>query len=263
MTHVKNIVDDIRERGLFFVFKRRLAKMAGKKIRKFGYLNRLFAGKTGLEVGGPSEIFRDNGFIPLYKVVKELDGCNFSNKTIWEGHIENGDAYPYYPNKKGVQYISEATDLSLIRDSTYDFVISSNCLEHVANPLKAVREWIRVIKDNGLLLLVLPNKEYCFDHNRQVTPFSHLLEDFQNDTQEDDLTHLDEILQFHDLTMDVAVGSPEQFRERSLKNFDNRALHQHVFDTSTLKEIFGYFRLEILLTHAGRDYTILGRKIVD
>jgi SAM-dependent methyltransferase len=263
MKQLKKIIETIRERGLLFVFKRRLSKIGRRRIHKFGYLKQLFGDKRGLEVGGPSDVFRDKGFIPLYKIVKELDGCNFSNKTIWEGHIENGSVYQYYPNKKGIQYISEATDLSFIQDSSYDFVISSNCLEHVANPFKAIEEWIRVIKKEGVLLLIVPNREYCFDHNRQVTPFSHLLEDFQNNTQEDDLTHLDEIVALHDLNMDKAAGSLDQFRERSLKNFDNRALHQHIFDISTLKEIFSYFRLEILLTHAGRDYTILGKKIVD
>jgi SAM-dependent methyltransferase len=263
MKQLKKIVETIHERGLLFVFKRRLSKIGGRRIHKFGYLKRLFADKTGLEVGGPSNVFRDKEFIPLYKVVKELDGCNFSTNTLWEGSLKNGAAYHFYPTKHGVQYVSEATNLSLIPDSRYDFVISSNCLEHVANPLKAIEEWIRVIKKEGLLLLIVPNKDFCFDHNRSVTTFAHLLNDFQHNTQEDDLTHLDEIVALHDLTMDPPAGNIDQFRARSLKNFDNRALHQHVFDTSVLKEIFSYFRLEILLTHAGRDYTILGKKLFD
>ena len=194
--------------------------------------------------------------------MKELDGCNFSNITIWEGNIESGEKYNYYKNKNGVQYISEATDLSLIPNSKYDFIISSNCLEHVANPLKAIEEWIRVVKKGGLLLLVLPNKEYCFDHNRSVTEFSHLLKDYENNITENDLTHLDEILNLHDLKMDKPAGSLEQFRERSLKNFENRALHHHVFDINLLKEIFSYFKLEVLLTYENNEHIILGKKNV-
>ncbi len=263
MKQLNSIVEDLRKRGLAFVLKRRLSKITGQRIHHFFVLKQLFAYRTGLEVGGPSSIFRDKGFIPLYKVVKELDGCNFSTNTLWEGSLKNGAAYHFYPTKQGVQYVSEATDLSLIKDSAYDFVISSNCLEHVANPLKAIEEWIRVIKKEGLLLLIVPNKEFCFDHNRPVTTFSHLLDDYQHNIKEDDLTHLNEIVALHDLTMDPPAGNIDQFRARSLKNFENRALHQHVFDISTLKEIFSYFKLEILLTHAGRDYTILGKKTVD
>lgn len=251
------ITEILNKYGLLFkkaIFKRR------KRINNFSDIKKLFISKSGLEVGGPSRIFRNKGFIPIYKIVKELDGCNFSTITIWEGNIESGKNYKYYKNRKGVQYILEATDLSRITSSKYDFVISSNCLEHIANPLKAIEEWIRVIKEDGLLLLILPNKDFCFDHNRQVTDFSHMLSDLYNNVKEDDLTHLDEILNLHDLQMDKPAGTLEQFRERSLKNFQNRALHQHVFDMGLLKQIFNYYKLEILLAHEGAEYIILGRK---
>lgn len=242
------------------LFKRAYYTVTRERVPGFASIKQLFFAKSGLEIGGPSRIFRDGGFIPLYHLVKALDGCNFSNSTIWEGAIESGLKYHYYNYKNGLQYILEASDLSSIPSSTYEFVLSSNCLEHVANPLKAVGEWIRVLKDEGVLLLVLPNKEYCFDHNRPVTTFSHLESDFRNDTKEDDLTHLNEILELHDLEMDKRAGTFEQFKERSLKNFENRALHQHVFDRTVLKEIFSHFKLEVLLTHEGKDFVILGKK---
>lgn len=254
--------DVLNQQGLGYILKRVYSKIIRKRINNYIYVNQLFANKSGLEVGGPSGIFRNGGFIPLYKIVKELDGCNFSNTTIWEGNIETGRNYSYYKNKKGIQYISEATDLNLIQNSKYEFILSAHCLEHVANPLKAIEEWIRVLKRDGLLLLVLPKKEYCFDHNRLTTEFSHLLKDYQNNTTENDLTHLDEILELHDLKMDKPAGSSEQFRERSLKNFEIRALHHHVFDINNLKEIFNYFKLDVLLTYDGREYIILGRKNV-
>jgi len=93
-----------------------------------------------------------------------------------------------------------------------------------------------------------------------VTAFSHLVSDFENGIQEDDLTHLKEILELHDLSMDRHAGTLEQFKDRSLKNFENRALHQHVFDMSVLKAIFNYFKLEVLLTHEGRDLILVGKK---
>ena len=214
-------------------------------------------------MGGPSKIFKDGKNLPIYKIVNKLDGCNFSNNTIWEGIIESDKKYQYYENKTGVQYISEATDLNQIPDSKYDFIISSNCLEHVANPLKAVEEWIRVLKKGGAILLVMPNKEFCFDHNRPTTKFSHLLQDYQSNINENDLTHLDEILEMHDLKMDKRAGNFEQFKERSLKNFENRALHQHVFDIDVLEEIFTFFNLEVIFSYEGTEFIIAGKKIID
>ena len=133
-------------------------------------------------------------------------------------------------------------------------------MEHVANPLKAIEEWLRVLKSGGVLFLALPNKEFCFDHKRSVTTFSHLLNDYQNEIREDDLTHLSEILELHDLKMDRVAGNLLQFKERSLKNIENRTLHHHVFDIPVLLEIFKYFKLKILFTYEGDEHIILGKK---
>lgn len=254
------VFEILNEKGYGYGIKRLISKIMRKHIDNFLNISQLFANKSGLEVGGPSRIFQNAGFVPLYKLVKELDGCNFSSTTIWEGSIENGEKYNYYRNKKGIQFVSEATDLSIISSLKYEFVISSNCLEHVANPLKAVEEWIRVLKKDGVLLLVLPNKDYCFDHNRPITEFSHLLDDYHNNITEKDLTHLNEILELHDLKKDKEAGSLEQFKKRSLNNFENRALHQHIFDVEVLKEIFRYFKLDVLYTYEGHEHIIIGKK---
>ncbi len=192
-------------------------------------------GKRGIEVGGPSLLFMT--MLPLYQIVGKLDGANFSNDTLWEGRLQDGGKFNYFRGRSGTQYVAEATSLAQIESESYDFVISSNCLEHVANPKKAIEEWKRVIKNGGYLVVVVPRKEGSFDHRRPVTTLAHLNEDFRNDVQEDDMTHLDEILELHDLSKDWAAGTPEEFRSRSLKNSKNRALHHHVFDKGLLTDI--------------------------
>ena len=250
----------LNEKGVGYAFKKGLAKLNPERIPDLESIQKLFSGKTGLEIGGPSGLFRNDGFVPLYKVIDGLDGCNFSNTTIWEGTIQGGKNYIWHNGKTGVQYISEATNLNEIPDSQYDFVISSNCLEHVANPMKALEEWVRVVKKGGLLLLALPNKAYNFDHNRPVTKFSHLLEDYKSNMGEDDMTHLKEILELHDLSLDPPAGTPEQFKARSLKNPENRALHHHVFDVALLTEMMEHFGVEVLKTCENRENIVLGEK---
>jgi hypothetical protein len=71
---------------------------------------------------------------------------------------------------------------------------------------------------------------------------------------------MNEIIELHDLKKDKHAGSPEQFRERSLKNIENRALHHHVFSIPVLKEIFSHFNLDVLMTHDERKLIILGKK---
>ena len=132
--------------------------------------------KTGLEIGGPSSFFRAKGYFPIYPFAKRVDGINYSAETVWEGKIEEGPHYKYYDDKIGYQYIAEATGLSKIKNESYDFVLSCHSLEHVANVIKAIHEWHRVLKRSGELILVLPDKRFTFDHDRPYTTFQHLLE---------------------------------------------------------------------------------------
>lgn len=205
-----------------------------------------FRDKVGLEIGGPSSLFRWEGF-PVYSVAGRIDNCNFGQQTIWEGAVSEGATYRFNQQRApGNQYIAEATDLGRFAPSSYDFVLSSHTLEHVANPLLALSEFIRVLKDQGTLVLALPHKDAIFDHRRPVTSLSHLIQDYRQQVTESDLTHLEEIVSLHDLSMDPAAGDSEAFRQRSEKNVENRCLHHHVFNTRLAIEMLHYMGLQLL-----------------
>lgn len=197
-------------------------------------------GKRGLEIGGPSKLFRSR--LPLYQVIGNLDGVNFAETTVWEGAIQAGPhKYNYFRKLAGFQYITEATDLSSIASNAYDAVLSSHSLEHVANPIKALIEWRRVLNNEGVLILVLPNKDDCFDRYRQVTLFKHLLDDYNNGTAEDDLTHLEEVVAFRE-RQEI---SPETIRLENLDNFRTRTLHHHVFDIELMRQLLDHCNFKV------------------
>ncbi|SFE27414.1 Methyltransferase domain-containing protein [Chitinophaga sp. CF118] len=218
----------------------------GPTLPIFSNNKNLFENKKGLEVGGPSVIFQEGRFLPVYKYASIIDGVNFSAETVWEGKIQQGNNYKYADDKIGYQYICEGTNLQEIKDASYDFVLSCHNLEHFANPLKAVQEWSRVLKQDGTLLLVLPHPKYTFDHKRPITTIEHLIKDFENDTREDDMTHLEEILRLHDLSRNKQSGDLASFKELCLKNVENRCIHHHVFSSELLAQIFSYFNYELL-----------------
>lgn len=181
-----------------------------------------------LEIGGPSPIFRRGGRIPVYPHAEALDNATFSRDTVWASGNET-----YAPEGKplGKWFVAEMTDLSFAADASYEKILSAHALEHCANPLKALREWHRVLKPGGELVLVLPNPQMTFDHRRPITTLGHLRDDLYKNVGEDDLTHFGEIMHLHDLHMDP--GAPQDmggFARRSLDNLKNRCLHQHVFN---------------------------------
>jgi SAM-dependent methyltransferase len=198
--------------------------LLGRRVKSIVPFRLAVQGKIGIEMGGPSNAFQKSGIIPIYRYIEHLDNLTFSSSTVWA-------------KDSGESIICDATDLQSIPDCKYDFVLSCHNLEHLANPIKALREWRRVMKDGGSLILVLPNYRFTFDHRRKPTLVTHMEEDYKNGTDEHDLTHLPEILELHDLTLDVAAGTKEEFRERSLRNFENRCLHHHVFDVDNARQL--------------------------
>jgi Methyltransferase domain len=215
-----------------------------KRLKNYTkYLNAL-KGLNGIEIGGPSFAFSSKGFLPVYDTIANLDGCNFSSNTMWEGNIQEGNTYQY-GNKKGYQYISDGIKLDRIKDEHYDFILSSHSIEHFANPLKALLEWKRIIKEEGHLLLIIPHKDNTFDRKRPVTAIEHLIKDYKHNTGEDDTTHFEEVLSLHDITIDAGIGSPETLKQRTLDNYNNRGVHHHVFNTPLAVKIANYLNFKI------------------
>jgi SAM-dependent methyltransferase len=52
-----------------------------------------------------------------------------------------------------------AQRLSNIRDEQFDFVYSSHTLEHMDNPAVALKNWWRVLKKGGYLILYIPHRD--------------------------------------------------------------------------------------------------------
>jgi len=203
----------------------------------------------GLEIGGPSDVFRR--FVPVYKTLHSLDNCVFSSDTIWEGHREDGAAFEFYPGKSGRNRIIDGVELNGISDGEYDCVLSCHSLEHIANPIKALKNWRRAASN---LLLVLPYCRETFDHRRPVTTLTHMIEDFERNIAEDDMSHVREVMELSDLSrltlpQGMTLESAKQLAD-PLHNPQNRCVHHHVFDEQNSVQ---------LLTHCG--YRVLAHQI--
>jgi SAM-dependent methyltransferase len=210
-----------------------LARLKRQKCHGHKDLMIYLQDKCALEIGGPSAVFRWNQLVPVYPLLATLDVSNFALHTLWS---KQSDADSYHrPIRK--QFTAEATSLTAVPNESYDLVLASHVLEHIANPVQALIEWRRVLRPGGSVLAILPHPVGTFDHRRPITTLDHLLRDHAEGRGEHDLTHLDEILALHDLALDLPAGTLEQFRQRCLRNFEIRAMHHHVFSPERLVEL--------------------------
>jgi len=53
-----------------------------------------------------------------------------------------------------------------IKDKSYDFIVCSEVLEHVIYPRRVLKEFRRILKDDGKIIITLPN-EYNLNHRIQ------------------------------------------------------------------------------------------------
>ncbi len=57
----------------------------------------------------------------------------------------------------------DARTLANVDDASFDFLFSSNCLEHIANPAEALASWIRVVRPGGHLVVTVPDED-LYEH---------------------------------------------------------------------------------------------------
>lgn len=251
----------LKKRGLRVLVRTvtlRIRGVLASRAKLFQVHQQLFIGKSGIEIGGPSAVFAKWGFFPVYPLVACLDNVNFSSTTTWLADGSSSGIYRYNNGTQyGTQYIAEATAMGKLASGSYDFVISSHMLEHTANPILVLTECVRILKENGTIAFVLPDKKFTFDHRRPVTTIAHLIADFEAGTEENDLTHLPEILLLHDFMRDPDAGDNAEFKNRCLRNFENRCMHHHVFDVSLAVELLNYIGLSVCATEEIQPHHIL------
>src|SRR5208337_3488709 len=219
----------------------------GKTVPELGLYRSLLAGKHGLEIGGPSWMLGDDGPLPIYRVIGSLDNCQYSVRAV-TGPAQERSKFGYHPLKRpGYQIVCEGSDLAPIEDAAYECVLASHCLEHMANPLRALGEWRRVLKEDGVLLVILPHKDGTFDWRRPITTIAHLIKDYETGVGENDLTHLPEILALSDFEREKSFdGSKEQLQQVWQENYSNRCMHHHVFDTATALTMVDHAAFQVI-----------------
>ena len=140
------------------------------------------------------------------------------------------DAFPELPNPRITEpdIIADVAreGLSAIADSSMDFIIASHIIEHLPDPLGFLKECYRVLRNDGVIYLAIPDKNYTFDKDRERTKLEHIISDLRNNVKDVDEEHLIDFLRFA-----ARIKIPDSKEDRaSLFNRElNRSIHIHVW----------------------------------
>jgi SAM-dependent methyltransferase len=179
-----------------------------------------------------------------------------TNRTILS------DAYSDHGVHNSIAKVFFKGDEVPYSDETFDFIISEHVLEHITNPIKAMKEWLRVLKPGGKFFIVLPHKDRNNDCHRELTTLEHLMEDFKKDIPYNDDFHFNEWWE-KVVQKDLM---PEHYKHMKKTDLLNSAsIHHHVWTEKEIVELFQYLDLEIEFVdnkvYDRRDsFVVIGRK---
>jgi SAM-dependent methyltransferase len=106
------------------------SKAVARRLHTPGFATRYFVG-SGIDVGCGTD--------PLSQLAVLFPGI----QHVVDHDIPQGDA----------QLLIEYPDAS------FDFLHSSHCLEHLADPFEALRNWVRVVRPGGHLVILVPDED--------------------------------------------------------------------------------------------------------
>ena len=107
-----------------------MSKSVIRRMYDSNFATRIFKG-TGIDIGGfPDPLTLYLEFFPLITTLQ-----------VWD--IKDGDA----------QFMDN------ISDEFFNFVVSSHCLEHLNDPFEGLKNWFRIIKPSGYLVVTVPDED--------------------------------------------------------------------------------------------------------
>ena len=155
--------------------------------------------------------------------------------------------FPEYAGAKIVEpdIIDDGISLSKVETDSLDFLVAAHMLEHSDDPITALKNWIRVVRSGGHLLVVVPDKRFTFDSKRPVTPLEHFFRDHEEGPGTSAAEH------YRDIAINC-MGLTDETEITSFISKSEPAVHFHTWTFETFLEF-----LIAANNYLGRPYEIL------
>jgi SAM-dependent methyltransferase len=123
-----------------------------------------------------------------------------------------------------VDILDDAETLDTVAPASFDFLVAAHVIEHMRNPIGALLNWLRVVRDGGQIYLVVPDKRRMFDERRVRTTLEHVVLDYREPSADRDFDHYLDYAGFvHHKTGDDAIAEAHRLRDTGF------SIHFHVF----------------------------------
>jgi SAM-dependent methyltransferase len=147
----------VGRRGRLAPSRRRIAWRI-HNMRESQLAHRYLDGLRGVEIGGAAH----NAF--------GLDTINV-DRTDSMDTVYKREELELAGRAMAVDVVAPGDELPF-RDGEFDFVLASHVIEHFPDPIKALKEWMRVSR--RYVFLIVPHRDRTFDRDRPLTPVSEL-----------------------------------------------------------------------------------------
>lgn len=131
----------------------------------------------GLEVGP--------GVRPAIKPAEGVDVRYVEERhpSEWRDlYDKDKSATPVLTEELEARYVvGSAVGLETFDAAAYDFVFSNHVFEHLPNPIRVLRNWLRILKPGGAILGVTPDPRYTFDCRQPVTTLGEALREAEQE----------------------------------------------------------------------------------
>lgn len=198
-------------------------------------------GLKGLEIGGSAH----NPF--------GLDSLNVDFTDDMDTVFKNAEE-KMCGEKLKVDIVAEGNSIP-VKDESYDFIISSHVIEHIFDPISALKEWYRIIRPGGYIFTIAPITSYVPGEIRPTTTLGELIDRHEGKITENGI-----------LKKVISDNGPLGSTIIEGILYDTKHGHWTVFDTDLFEEICSYLGYSIIEIQekddkVGNGFTILIQKL--
>lgn len=183
-------------------------------------------------------------------------------RVIYVDRMTASELKDHYPELGPVELapvsvVSDGETLDALPDQSRDFVIGNHFIEHTEDPIRTLKNWLRVLRPGGIVYVSIPDSRLTFDHPRERTSIEHLVRDHREGPAVSRREH------FLEWVEKVAKVEPARFEAEADRLERERAsIHFHVWEPRGFIEFLSYCRATLRLPFKAECFQPNGDELI-